>query len=188
MKSKSVTRITCLLLAGAMLTGPVFAAPPANLPAGEASVQDVASRLLKEVQSRAFQLTRDASTLDSYSRGGMSRTSHIDQLTMVKEHINAIGVRLGLLQAMRQDVAPWQQRAIDSVLPFAVNVAEHTEAAILHINGPVKPLWHPDYTDHLRAISDRSDKVKDAVDLHLAMASAQDKLERLRDRANDFDN
>jgi hypothetical protein len=186
MKSKSVTRIMCLLLAGAMLTGSLFAAPPANLHAEEASAaQDIASQLLKEVQFRAGQLTRDASTLDSYARGGISRASHVDQLTLVKDHINAIGVRLQMLQAIREDAAPWQQRAIDSVVPFAVKVAAHTEAAILHINESTKPLWHPDYTDHLRAISDRSGRVKDTVDLHLAMASTRDKLERLSERANE---
>lgn len=182
---KRVTRIMCLLLAGAMLTGSLFAAPPTNLATEAASVQDVASQLLKEVQSRAAQLTREADRLDSYTRGPLSRSSHIDQLTVVKDHINAIGERLQVLQEIRENTAPWQQKAIDAVVPYAAKVAAHTEAAILHINESPRPLWHPDYTDHLRAISDRSERVKDTVDLHLAMASTQDKLDRLRERAND---
>jgi hypothetical protein len=109
-------------------------------------------------------------------------------LTLVKDHINAIGLRLEILQAIRNQAAPWQQQAIDSVVPVAVNLAAHTEAAILHLNGSGNVLWHPDYTDHLRAIADRSGRVKDTIDLHLEMASTTDKLERLRDRVNDLDN
>ncbi len=58
----------------------------------------------------------------------------------------------------------------------------------MHFSESGKPLWHPASTGHVRAISDRSDEVKDIVDLHLAMAATTDKLERLRERANNFDN
>jgi hypothetical protein len=176
MKSRSVTKITCLLMAGAMLSGSLFA--------DDQKYQAEASKLLKEVQFRAGQLTRDAGTLGTYTRSTNSRASHGNQLTLVKDHINAIGVSLEMLQAIREDAAPWQQQAIDAIVPDAVEVAAHTEAAILHLNESVKPLWYADYTNHLRAISDHSDRVKDAVDLHLEMASTQDKLDRLRGRAD----
>jgi len=179
MKSRNVTGITSIFVLGAMLAGSLFAAP---------ARQAEASRLLKEVQSRAGVLAREAAVLDSYTRGGLSKESHVDRLNQVKEHINAIGVRLQILQAIRADVAPWQQVAIDAVVPVAANLAAHTEAAILHLSESGKPLWHQDYTSHVRAISDRSDRVKETIDLHLEMASTGDKLERLRDRANDLEN
>lgn len=177
---KSIKVATALFLAGVMFAS----GQPMNQtePAFEAQ----ASKLLKEVQSRATALTREAAHLDSYSRGDLSKTSHRVQLTLVKDHINAIGVRLAMLQEMRDRTAPWQQAAIDSVTPAAADVAAHTQAAILHVNEYGNHLWHPDYTAHLRAISDRSNRVKDTVDLHLAMASTADKLDRLRDQANDM--
>lgn len=184
---KSIRIATTLFMAGVLFTTSVFAADQPNYQT-ELNLQAEASKLLKEVQSRATELTKDASRLDTYARGSLSRESHGAQLTVVKEHINAIGVRLELLQEIRNQAAPWQQEAIDSVVPVAVNLAAHTEAAILHFNGPGSVLWHPDYTGHLRAIAERSDRVKDTIDVHLAMASTADKMERLRDRANDLDN
>jgi hypothetical protein len=176
---KTIRVATALFLAGVMLAAgqPIHQTEPAF------EVQ--ASKLLKEVQYRATALTREAASLDSYARGGLSKTSHSVQLTLVKDHINAIGTSLKMLQEMRDLAAPWQQEAIDSVIPAAADVAAHTEAAILHLNG-FSPLWHPDYTAHLRAISDRSNRVKDSIDVHLAMASMADKLEGLRDRASEL--
>lgn len=177
---KAIRVATALFLAGAM-----FAAGQPNYQT-EPVFEAQASKLLKEVQYRAAALTREAASLDSYARGGLNKTSHSIQLTLVKDHINAIGTNLKMLQEMRGVAAPWQQEAIDSVIPHAADVAAHTEAAILHLNG-FAPLWHPDYTAHLRAISDRSSRVKDTIDVHLAMAATADKLERLRDRANNME-
>jgi hypothetical protein len=182
---KSVRVATTLFMVGVLFTGSVFAAGQPNYQT-DVNLQAEASKLLKEVQSRAGELSRDAERLDSYTRGGLSRQSHGAQLTLVKDQINAIGLRLEILQAIRNQAAPWQQQAIDSVVPVAVNLAAHTEAAILHLNGSGNVLWHPDYTGHLRAIADRSGRVKDTIDLHLEMASTTDKLERLRDRVNDL--
>jgi hypothetical protein len=183
MNSISVTAITSLFMAGAM-----FAASQTPSPTEDENFQAVASKLLKEVQYRVSQLTTEAASLDSNMSRGISRESHGHRLSLLKDHINTIGQRLAMLHAIRDEAAPWQRQAIDSILPVALNVATHTEAAILHFNESGKPLWHPDYTGHVRAISDHSDEVKDIVDLHLAMAATADKLERLRERANNIDN
>jgi hypothetical protein len=190
MKSRSVTKIMCLLLAGVMAAGALTAAPR-GVSASGATCQTEdwnfpaeASSLLKEVQFTATLLTRDATILESYSRGALSRESHVDRITVVKHHINTMGEKLNRLQAIRHVVTPWQQQAIDSVVPPAVTVAAHTEAAIEHLNDRRNNLWHPDYTDLLRGISDRSVQVQEAVNLHLEMADTQDKLESLQERTN----
>jgi hypothetical protein len=128
-------------------------------------------------------LNQDAAILHSYARGDVSWGSHVNQVRLVKDHINTIGEHLDQLQAIRHAAAPWQRQAVDSVVPVAVNLAAHTEAAIWHLSDRGKPLWDPNYTDRLRQISDRSDRVQAVINLHLEMADAQDKLERLRDRA-----
>ena len=190
MKSRSVTKTMCLLLAGVMAAGALTAAPRAvsdrgaNCQAEDRNYPAEASSLLKEVQFTATLLTRDARILESYSRGALSRESHADRITVVKHHINAMGEKLNRLQAIRHLVTPWQQEAIDSVVPPAVTLAAHTQAAIEHLNDRRNTLWHPDYTDLLRGISERSGQVKEAVNLHLEMADTQDKLERLQERTN----
>ena len=190
MKSRSVTKIMCLILAGVLAAGALTAAPRGvSVNAAVCQTEDrnfpaEASSLLKEVQFTATLLNRDAAILQSYSRAALSRESHADRITTVKHHINTMGEKLNRLQAIRHLVTPWQQQAIDSVVSPAVMLAAHTQAAIEHLNDRRNSLWHPDYTDHLRGIYDRSGQVKEAVNLHLDMADTQDKLERLQERTN----
>jgi hypothetical protein len=72
---------------------------------------------VKEIQSTAARLTRDAAKLESFRGGGLSRQTHATQLTLAKGDINNIGDRLERLQQIRNMTAPWQQQAIDSMLP-----------------------------------------------------------------------
>jgi hypothetical protein len=182
--------MVCLLTAGIMAAGALTAAPRGVSASGltcqteDWNYPTEASSLLKEVQSTATLLTRDAAILESYSRSALSRQSHADRITTVKHHINTMGEKLNRLQAIRHLVTPGQQQAIDSVVSPAGLLAAHTQAAIEHLNERSNTLWHPDYTDHLRGISDRSAQVKEAINLHLEMADTQDKLERLQERSN----
>jgi hypothetical protein len=186
---KSLTKITCVLAAGAMAVGSLFAAPQdlvtreALCQAQDWNYQTEASNLLKQVRSTAIALTREASVLDSFALNGISRETHATQVTRVKNHINEIGTQLKRLQAIRHVAAPWQQEAIDAIVPAVMKTAAHTEAAIQHLNDR-KPPWDPNYLDHLQAIHDRSDGVRNIVGLHLEMAETADKLDRLQDRAN----
>lgn len=189
MKSRDVTRIVCLITAGVMAMGSLSAAPRgsassvATCQAEDWNFQAEASRLLKEVQSTASLLARDAEALHWYARS-ISWSSHVNQVNTVKNHINTMGKHLERLQAIRHVATPWQQQAIQSVMPSALILAEHTEAAIERLNDRGKPLWDEEYMNHLRGISGRSGQVKQAIDLHLEMANTQDRLERLREQTN----
>ena len=186
MKSRNFQKLAGLLAAIALLGGSLFAAS-ADVNSGPSlswsetlNVPVEASQLLKKIQSNANKLSRDAATLESYGRGGLSRQSHASQLMEVKSGINAIGDSLERLQAIRHATTPWQQRAIDSIVPVAANLADHTEAAIVHLNENPSHLWTPVYTDRLKLIDDRAGEIKESVDLHLELAATQDKLEALR--------
>ena len=190
MKSRNLIKATCLLMVGAMAAGSLFAVPRDVAASSETTGKSVewnyqaeAQRLLLQVQSTATLLAREAGTLNSYARLGISRESHSNQVTLVKGHVNALGKHLARLQSIRHVSAPWQQQALDAVMPVAMHVAAHTEAAIQHLNDR-GTLWDADYANHLRSISDRADQVKETIDLHLEMADTQDRLEQLRDRVN----
>ena len=175
MKPRNVTKIMCLIVAGVVTTGSLFAAQT-----DDRDFQAEASRLLKEVQSTATVLNRDAVLLHSFTRGGMTWESHVEQVSLVKEHINTMGKYLDRLQEIRHEATLGQQQAINSVVPAALILAAHTESAIEHLNDRDKPLWDENYENHLRGISGRSGQVKQVVDLHLDIANTQDKLERLQ--------
>ncbi len=187
MKSRSVTRILCLITAGVMAMGSLAAAPrEPRVATGQVddwNFHAEAARLLKEVQSTATVLTRDADLLHSYTRGSLSWESHVNQVNLVKSHINTMGKHLDRLQAIRHLATPQQQQAIQSVVPAALILATHTESAIEHLNDRDKPLWDQEYKNHVRGISSRSGQVKQVVDLHLDIADTQDKLERLQEQS-----
>jgi uncharacterized coiled-coil DUF342 family protein len=191
MRSINVQKLSYLPIAALILSGSSLLADPLASAVGPPAVQSKtsspssaeASQLLKEVRTIAYNLERDAATLESYTFGRLDWRTHADQLSLAREHINAIGNRLKNLQAIRSTAAPWQQQAIESIVPVATQLAARTEAAINHLNENRGYRFAPEYTDHLRTIADHSDQLKESVNVFLEMASTQEKLDRLREKA-----
>ena len=184
MQTRRLLTMSALLAAMTIASGSAVAAPVAKCDCAAQS-QDrnfptEVSSLLKEIRSSAHQLSRDADTLESYSRTRVGWESHAGQLTLAKEHVNAIGKRITRLLEIKHVVAPWQQQTIDSILPIAVNLAARTQAAIEHLNENQNYLWADVYVDHLAAIFHHADQMRELVDLHLELAGTQDKLEQLQ--------
>jgi len=140
------------------------------------------STLMAEIQREAALLQRHAERLESLVRNThISRESHAYHLDQVKLHINAVGKHTADLQAMRDDVVPWQQRAIDKVTSHAVEVAKSTEAAINHLRENRNLLFVSEYRDHLTTIAGHSEDMKQTVDKFLDFEKAQCKLQQLEE-------
>lgn len=143
--------------------------------------QAEASELLDEVQGLSVKLRRDAETLKSFARNhNVSWRSHATQLNLMRDHVNAIGDRLARLQDIRHVTAAWQQEAIDLIHPVAADVANRTEAAILHLNEYQGYLFAPDYQEHVTAVADQASELENHVGDFLEYAAAQQQLEQLR--------
>lgn len=187
MQTRILSKVTGWMIAASMSCGSLFARPAIELCAATVqtetrSAPDEALQLLREIQTSAGLLTRDAATLESFRRMGVSSGTHAIQLNLAKEHINTMGKHLQRLQAIRGESAPWQQQAIDSLTPVAARLATRTTAAILHLSENRNHLWAPAYHDHLKAVADHAEQMKEFVDLHLELAGTEDKLEALRDK------
>ncbi len=183
MKTRTLSKVTSLFAAGVLIAGSLYAAPAGT---DNRKLELEATALLKEVRFTATDLTRQAAILDSYARGGITRHSHALRVSAVKSHINTIGRSLDRLQELREGASPLQRPAIDLVVPVAVEIASHTEAALEHLNASEKPLWHQDYIAHLRAIYERSSHLRETVDVHLDMEEAGERLERVRDLTSEI--
>lgn len=167
-------------------TGSIFASPPDSSPSppGEGHVvtylSERASTLLAEIQKETTELRRHADTLDTFARAPhYSWRSHAEYLHSVKDHINAIGKRIGELQDMRHAVLPWQQ-AISEITPSAAQVAASTQAAILYLRENQNRLFVEEYRNHLTTIADNAENMKQTVDKFLDYERTQQKLERLK--------
>jgi hypothetical protein len=185
MRLSTVRKFACLPVLAVALTSVAPAAPRVSTSDSNGSECQVwsfdaeAKNLLKDIKFLSGKLKNDASTLESYKwQTQLSWQTHAHQLNLAREHINKIGERLDRLQAIKSEVAPWQQRAIEQIVPVAADVATHTEAAIQHLNENRRYLFAPAYAEHLTSIADRSTELKESTDLFLEFGDTSNKLDR----------
>jgi hypothetical protein len=142
------------------------------------------SELLKQIQSVAVKLNRDADTLASLTRGHqVSWHSHAEQLARMKEHVNDMGTKLQRLQTLKWDALAWQERAIDTIHVSAVELATLTQAAIEHLNEN-RSYGGGSYGEHVATILERSGQIAESVNKFLECSESQQKLKRLKESWN----
>jgi hypothetical protein len=172
-----------LLITGVASGSPQTTVEPSAAEKAAGSMSERASTLLAEIQREAALLRRHADTLESLARNTrISWQTHAYHLDRVKAHINVVGEHTAELQAMYQDVLPWQQQAINKVTSHAAEVANSTEAAISHLQENRNRLFVSEYRDHLTAIANHSEDMKEAVDKFLDYEKAQRKRQQLEDK------
>jgi hypothetical protein len=148
-KSRHLARTALLaaaLVAGLMLTARAVCAQDATAQTSQKEV----SQLLEQSKAAAAQLEHDAAVLETFTRGNLNWQSHGEQLTRIKEHINTMGGDVKRLQDLRPAAAPWQQEAIDRIIPFMVEMASLTESAIEYVNRNPGKLHTPEYKEYLK--------------------------------------
>jgi len=179
--------IATLFLAGSLMAKAPTPAVPAEASTTMVSyspfIEGQVSETLKDIQSRAGQLSREADTLQSFTRGSaMSWQSHAIQLNAAKEHINAIGQQLEFLKTVKSASAAWQQQAIDRIMPIAVDIAARTSTAIESLNENRRHVSMAAYKDNLRALSGQADRLKQSIDPFVELNETQKRLEAIQDR------
>jgi hypothetical protein len=182
--------VAALLFSGSWLVASPAASavgPPAAVQPATAHNAEEASRLLKEIRVISEQLKRDSATLESFRFSRMDWRSHVYQLNVAKEHVNEIGERLMKLQAIRNTSEPWQQKAIDTIVPIGVNLASQTNNAINLLNENRPQVKHPDYTERVTMLADDAERMSHSVDAYLDLSAAQNKLDSLQGKAAEIE-
>lgn len=169
-----------------LLMTPLFAsssgeeARAGDTPAYNWAYAEEASRLLQQVRTLSAQVADDAHLLNIPSqRNQLHWRTHAEQLHQIRQGINAMGEKLQRLQEIQSMVAPWQQKAVERVMPNAVALAKHTEAAIAHLNEHQGRLWAPPYTDRLGAVSEHAREIKRSLSAFLNYGKTLDRLKGL---------
>jgi uncharacterized protein YbjQ (UPF0145 family) len=109
------------------------------------------SKLLEDIKSQAADLQRDSEELESFTRSNTSWESHAEELNLIKDRINTIGKTIGKLQELRSSASPWQQEAIDRLIPVAQKLASNTTAAIEHLNKEPSRIHEPQYQQYIKS-------------------------------------
>jgi hypothetical protein len=149
-----------------------------------AMATDVAA-LFQEARTVAAQLSRDAVTMESFTRSNLTWQSHATQVTQIREHINRAGSILSEMHAARAGASPGHQEAIDRITPVLKELASNTESIINHLNQTPRHLTNPTYQQYLASNMELSRElaasIRDTVDYDATrarMEELQAKLEK----------
>jgi hypothetical protein len=164
-------------LAVTMLTGWALCSVLA-IGAGTAD-SDRVSRLLSDAKTQSFQLKEDADELEGFSRSGASWESHLEAINHIKDDVNRLGRLLTDLDNNRGQAAPWQQLAIDRIIPVAKELAANTNGAIQHLDKRPSGLNTTAFQEYLEAIADYSTNLAATISDFADYGKTKERLERL---------
>ena len=140
------------------------------------------TQLLTDARDKAAVLSADADEMESLIRSDVSWQTHAAMLEQVKEHVNQLGSIAEKLQGVRNSAAPWQQQAIDRMLPELKELAKNTTAAIQHLNeNKVRPTTG-NYTEYLKQNAETAHQLSSMISSFVKYGQTRAKLERLEQR------
>jgi hypothetical protein len=105
---------------------------------------------LDAANAEAAELARNADEMTSLLHNDVSWQSHADMLVRIKEDVNNMRRIVAKLQEEREEASPWQQQAIDRMVPMLKEIAANTSAAIEHLNQNHGRPTTPDYVEYLQ--------------------------------------
>ena len=90
--------------------------------------ETLAKKTLQRAQASAAAAAGEADQLRRVSNSMCSPDWHVDKLTALKGEVNRMGREISNLRAQRDSLSPWEQHALDEVLPLLQATAiEHRE-------------------------------------------------------------
>jgi cell division protein FtsB len=166
----------------ALLLAVLFSAHLQTTAAGLPEDNNEVTQLLEDIKVQAADLQRDSEELESFTRSNVSWESHAAELDAIKERINKIGQTIQKLQGMRSSASPWQQEAIDRIIPVAQKLAANTTTAIEHLNQSPKRLQDPQYKQYLTSNAEAARQLSNMVRDFADYGKTRNNLERLEKR------
>jgi len=137
---------------------------------------------LDAANAEAAELARDADEMTSLLHNDVSWETHAEMLDRIREHVNNMGRIAAKLQEEREEASPWQQQAIDRMVPMLKEIAANTTAAIEHLNQNHERPTTPDYVEYLQQNADTSHELADMISAVNQYGRERSKLERLQDK------
>jgi hypothetical protein len=140
------------------------------------------TRLLSNARDKAAVLSKDADELEALTRSNVSWQSHAAMLDKVKDDVNDLARIIEQLNAARDSASPWQQQAIDRMIPLMKELASNTTAAINHLReNQIRPT-SGSYTEYLKENSETARKLSDLISSVVEYGQARAKLDKLEQK------
>jgi NTP pyrophosphatase (non-canonical NTP hydrolase) len=169
-----------LLLAIAVFALTIF--PPSARSVQHKPPSAEVSKQLDSAKQQAFELARDADEMTGLLNSDVSWQSHADVLNRIRDHVNNMGMIVEKLESERDEASPWQQQAIDRMVPLLKEIASNTTAAIEHLNqNHLRPVSQ-DYKDYIQQNADTAHELADMISSFERYDRTRTRLEKLQDK------
>ena len=140
------------------------------------------ARLLEDARDKAAVLSRDADEMETLTRSDVSWQTHASMLDTMKEDVNDLARDVEKLTAARDKASPWQQQAIDRMLPLMRELAANTTAVINHLKEQPSRPTSGEYAQYLRQNSETARELSDMIRSFVEYGQTRAKLEKLEQR------
>ena len=168
--------VTVAFLTSAVLLPPVLRSITRKPPNAEVAAQ------LDAARNQAYELARDSDEMTSLLISDVSWQAHASMLSRIRDHVNNMGKILEKLQSERDEASPWQQEAIDRMVPLLKDIAANTTAAIEHLNqNQLRPV-SGDYKDYLQQNAETAHELADMISSFVKYDRTRATLEALQDK------
>ncbi len=149
-------------------------------PMGEISQVSKIDDMLARFESKAIETRGDAAVLESKRRNRqLSWQTHADKLSVMRQHINEMGMMLAELESMKPKATLFQEKAIEAARPHLEDMAQSVEKGINWINEDRRSISKAEYRDNLHAIWVSSDALYRDVDTVIDYHEARMRLNEL---------
>ncbi|MGO8814242.1 MAG: hypothetical protein ACLQVG_06175 [Terriglobia bacterium] len=135
---------------------------PGTITVADSVKETLAKKTLQRAQASAAAAAGEADQLRRVSNSMCSPDWHVEKLTALKGEVNRMSREMSNLRAQRDSLSPWEQHALDEVLPLLQATAVNTESAIEYFNENRDHLWmetYRDYTDRVWKDSDQMARI-----------------------------
>lgn len=159
MTRKSISITSVMLITLSLSLAQAAVKMPGTITIADLAKDTLAKKTLKQVQLSAAVMANDADQLRIIANSKSGPDSHLAKLTALKGEVNRMGQEISSLEVERESLAPWEQQAVDQVLPLLQATAANTESAIKCLNENRNRLWTEAYRDYAHRVSQDSAQI-----------------------------
>lgn len=167
MTKKSISITSAMLITLWLPLAHAGVGMPGTITVVDLAKETQAKKTLKQAQASAAAVADEADELKRIANPMLSPGWHLDKLTALKSEVNRMGQEISSLRAERESLAPWQQQAVDEVLPLLQATATNTASAIEYFNENSDHLWMESYRNYAGRVWQGSDQIARILKGHL---------------------
>jgi len=175
MTKKSISITSVMLITLSLPLAHAGVGMPGTITVADLARETLAKKTLKRAQASSAAVADQADQLKRAANLMLSPDWHLDKLTALKDEVNRMSQEISTLRVERESLAPWEQQAVDEVLPLLQATAANTESAIEYFNENRPRLWMESYRDYADRVWQGSDQIAKILKNYL-------KCERLLDQ------